>query len=309
MIVRHVPRNNCCLFHTVVVLLNLIQGQHLRMDDAGSLGELKVMSRSPRHTAMWCLQFCNNNNGGHHKKWCTTKKEVQAAVHSGGQINGNIAAAVHCCHPVWDKPRGLPQSDGAGFVVGGGPEIVVLCNVQERPIHVYELLGSGGGDTASNDNTEETTMSGRGQGGGIRVPNHLINKQFCLCRMVTFGSPRYDSRVPLQILSADSRFLDVPPESVKENGNHFMAIFPVSAMREHVNAVCMGGSVDSSKQKRRVRNSAATTSGNSIDGHHCGGGIIAFSLEELDNGWPSCGEWFDDFNYSYASPLDGMGGN
>ncbi len=97
--------------------------------------------------------------------------------------------------------------------------------------------------------------------------------------------------------------LDMPPESVKENGNHFMAIFPVRAMREHVNATRGGGSVNSGKWKQRVRGGATATSGNSVDGHHCRGGSIAFSSAELVDGWPSCGEWFGDFKYGYTSPI------
>jgi hypothetical protein len=126
--------------------------------------------------------------------------------------------------------------------------------------------------------------------------------------MATFGSPRYDSRVPLQNLLVDSRFPDMPPQSVKENGNHFMAIFPVSMMKVHMNTMHGGGSVDSSEWKWQVRGGATTKSGDSVDGHHYGGGSIAFSLEELDNGGLSCKEWFD-VKYGYASPLDGMGGD
>ncbi len=50
--------------------------------------------------------------------------------------------------------------------MGVGPEIVVLCNVLERPIHVYKLVGSGSRDTAGGNDAEETTTSGRGGGGG-----------------------------------------------------------------------------------------------------------------------------------------------
>jgi hypothetical protein len=34
-----------------------------------------------------------------------------------------------------------------------------------------------------------------------------------------------------------------------------------------------------------------------------------FSLKKSDDGCPSCGEWFDNFKYGSASPLDGMGGD
>jgi hypothetical protein len=77
---------------------------------------------------------------------------------------------------------------------GGGPEIVALCNVLRRPIHVYEL--------------------------------HSNQNQFQLRRMACFGSPKFDRREPLHILSADSRFPDIDPGKHMESGNHFLAMFP-----------------------------------------------------------------------------------
>ena len=41
-----------------------------------------------------------------------------------------------------------------------------------------------------------------------------------------FGSPRYDRREPLHILSADSRFPDIQPGKHQSTGNHFLAMFP-----------------------------------------------------------------------------------
>ncbi len=46
--------------------------------------------------------------------------------------------------------------------------------------------------------------------------------------MACFGSPRYDRREPLHILSADSRFPDVEPKRIRRVGNHFLALFPVT---------------------------------------------------------------------------------
>jgi hypothetical protein len=145
--------------------------------------------------------------------------------------------------------------------------------------------------------------------------------------MATFGSPKYDAKVPLHILSADSRFPDVSPEIARENGNHFMAIFPVSAMREYVNDEAAtsrgkeggGGPVDSAgERKRRVRGGAApsTGGGGNVDGRPRGArSVVAFSPpseESDDGGWPSRGGWSDDFKYGCAPPLlldgDGMGG-
>ena len=77
---------------------------------------------------------------------------------------------------------------------GGGPEIVALCNVLERPIHVYELC--------------------------------VNNNRFVLRRMACFGSPKFDRRQALHILSADSRFPDLEPGKQLAAGNHFLAMFP-----------------------------------------------------------------------------------
>jgi len=83
-------------------------------------------------------------------------------------------------------------------VWGGGPEIVALTSILKRPIHVYEL--------AVDD---------------IEKP-----KRFVLRRMACFGSPRFDRKEPLHILSADSRFPDLQPGQQLAAGNHFLAVFP-----------------------------------------------------------------------------------
>jgi hypothetical protein len=83
---------------------------------------------------------------------------------------------------------------------GGGPEIVALCNVLQRPIHVYEL--------------------------------YVKNKQFVLRRMACFGSPKFDRNRALHILSADSRFPDLAPGKQLASGNHFLAMFPVEKQKK-----------------------------------------------------------------------------
>jgi len=350
VIVRQVPGDGCCLFHAVAVSLNLIHGRHLRMDDANSLGELKVMSRSLRRTAVGCLRSCGDRR--HHRRkngiLPTRKRKYSRLFIQGDESMStshllSTAAAQYGISP--EEYCDLMEQDSYW---GGGPEIVALCNVLERPIHVYELVGSsggggggggGGGDTtAGYDDDDEcaggggatTTSSSRrggerGDGNSRVVPDRLINKQFRLRRMATFGSPKYDTKVPLHILSADSRFPDVSPEIARENGNHFMAIFPVSAMREYVNDETAtsrgkeggGGSVDSAgERKRRVRGGAApsTGGGGNVDGRPRGARSVVASPpseESDDGGWPSRGGWSDDFKYGCAPPLldgDGMGG-
>ena len=45
--------------------------------------------------------------------------------------------------------------------------------------------------------------------------------------MACFGSPKFDRKEPLHILSADSRFPDIEPKRIRRVGNHFLALFPV----------------------------------------------------------------------------------
>jgi OTU-like cysteine protease len=84
-------------------------------------------------------------------------------------------------------------------VWGGGPEIVALSNCLKRPIYVYELA--------------------------------VADQQFCLRRLARFGSPRYESKTPLHILSADSRFPDIEPGQHMLQGNHFLSLFPCDEQR------------------------------------------------------------------------------
>jgi hypothetical protein len=97
---------------------------------------------------------------------------------------------------------------------GGGPEIVALCNHLKRPIHIYELIPS--------DEAVSTTSS----------PNNKhakTSKEFVLRRMACFGSPKFDRREPLHVLSADSRFPDVEARRARRVGNHFLALFPADS--------------------------------------------------------------------------------
>ena len=94
---------------------------------------------------------------------------------------------------------------------GGGAEIVALCNVLKRPIHVYEL-------TADNKSNKESNLPSPG---------------FCLRRMACFVSPKFDCKEPLVILNADSRFPDVVPGKHLASDNHFLALFPMQDAATH----------------------------------------------------------------------------
>lgn len=111
---------------------------------------------------------------------------------------------------------------------GGGPEIVALCNYLQRPIHIYELISA---EEASNSQSTDTPPFNNNNDSPSSANNNnpKMSKQFTLRRMACFGSPKFDRREPLHILSADSRFPDIEPRRIRKVGNHFLALFPVTA--------------------------------------------------------------------------------
>ena len=95
---------------------------------------------------------------------------------------------------------------------------MALSNALRRPIHVYELSVH---DEAGNNDHQTNN--------GILTSNSS-SKKFHFSRMACFGSPKFDSRAPLHILSADSRFPDIQPGRQLSSGNHFLALFPVKSL-------------------------------------------------------------------------------
>jgi hypothetical protein len=110
-------------------------------------------------------------------------------------------------------------------VWGGGPEIVALCNYLRRPIHVYELMTIR--PTLNNKNKRRTrsNKSEAAQLQKLKESWEEATPEFRLRRMALFGSPKFDYREPLRILSADCRFPYLKPGEQASAGNHFMAMF------------------------------------------------------------------------------------
>jgi hypothetical protein len=123
---------------------------------------------------------------------------------------------------------------------GGGPEIVALCNVLKRPIHVYELATTSVRRSSSSSSLRMTRGIGSGSG-----------KSFVLRRMACFGSPKFDKKEPFHILSADSRFPDLAPGRQLASGNHFLAIFPIPEHQDALNKWLKEQKKQRKKQKKR----------------------------------------------------------
>jgi len=188
--IRQVPGDGNCLFHSIATCLAYaLRGHHICMKDTS---DLKSKSQDLRQRAVDCLLSRKKLLFLQGHEYLRAKDLVEAAASQYG-LSGERYCELMRQDSYW----------------GGGPEIVALCNVLRRPIHVYEL--------------------------------HSCQKQFQLRRMACFGSPKFDRREPLHILSADSRFPDVTPGKQLDSGNHFLAVFPISHHRVERKAGVRGG--------------------------------------------------------------------
>ncbi len=177
-IIRQVPGDGNCLFHSIsTCYAHATNGTHLDLSDPNNLQWLYHHSAKLREQAVECLEQTRKLLFLQGHEFLRAQDLVQAAASQYG-ISGEEYCRLMRQDSYW----------------GGGPEIVALCNVLQRPIHVYEL--------ASDRN------------------------RFVLRRMACFGSPKFDKRPALHILSADSRFPDLQPGRQLPSGNHFLAIFP-----------------------------------------------------------------------------------
>ncbi len=192
----------------------------------------------------------------------------------------------------------LMRKDG---VWGGGPEIVAISNYLARPIHVYELVTVRPPPPPPPPSTSQKTKANDGNGGllrwgvgmGIGIPSFLSTSveqrnfnsnananvngakisrlcegskpEFRLRRMACFGSPKFDHKEPLHILSADCRFPDLKPGHEATNGNHFLAIFPVK--RGHLNLSkrdLRDGQLSTRRMGFKVRSGAASDASSAV---------------------------------------------
>lgn len=176
--IRQVPGDGNCLFHSIsTCYAYATNGTHIDLRDPKNLAWLYQNSARLREKAVECLEEKRKLLFLQGHEYLKAQDLVQAAA-----LQYGISGEEYC------------QSMRQNSVWGGGPEIVALCNVLQRPIHVYELANE--------------------------------KNRFVLRRMACFGSPRFDRQAALHILSADSRFPDLTPGRQLMSGNHFLALFP-----------------------------------------------------------------------------------
>eukprot|EP00554_Chaetoceros_debilis_P011574 CAMPEP_0194128382 /NCGR_PEP_ID=MMETSP0150-20130528/61023_1 /TAXON_ID=122233 /ORGANISM="Chaetoceros debilis, Strain MM31A-1" /LENGTH=587 /DNA_ID=CAMNT_0038822367 /DNA_START=203 /DNA_END=1966 /DNA_ORIENTATION=- len=253
--VRQVPGDGNCLFHSITVALALVENRtHVDMsfdndnygdgngDGNGNNGDgngdgyidcrlnpyphdLHHLHHHSRHLRSQAVHMLS-----HHPRkllflqgneYLRAKDLVTAAA-----AQYNLSAEEYCNQMKKDS------------VWGGGPEIVGLCNYLKRPIHVYELSSSSSSSSISNceeevdkDHTQSSESDENSSSSSSPIRSRS-QSQFRLRRMACFGSPKFDRKEPLHILSADSRFPDLEPGQQLSSGNHFLAIFPKGVIAE-----------------------------------------------------------------------------
>jgi len=196
--IRQVPGDGNCLFHSISLCLqHATNGTH--WDVSKCLEELYVHSQTLRQQAVDCLRQPHKRLFLQGRETLKSGELVQAAAQQYG-----LTSEEYC------------QAMEQDCVWGGGPEIVALSNLLQRPIHVYELATSP--HPSQSSKTSPSSSSSSSSSGG---------NTFVLRRMACFGSPRFDRREALHILSADSRFPDLVPGEQLSAGNHFLAVFPL----------------------------------------------------------------------------------
>ena len=221
--IRQVPGDGNCLFHALsTTLAYAVNGTHADLRNATWLYHHSAVLRG---LAVECLRRKP-------RKWlclqgeeCLRAKDLVDAAASQYNMTGEQYCALMKKDSYW----------------GGGPEIVALCNVLRRPIHVYELTE----DLLPQD--ASATSSSSDDPSPSLVPRRRPPPGFRLRRMACFGSPKFDRKEPLHILSADSRFPDVAPGRQLASGNHFLAMFPIPIPKTKKSS-------NRSKNRQRERN-------------------------------------------------------
>lgn len=223
--IRQVPGDGNCLFHSISTCMAYANNNHTQMEYPHHLGWLYKHSAQLRQQAVDCLRHQRKILFLQGHEYLRAHDLVEAAAAQYG-----ISATEYC---------DFMQQDSYW---GGGPEIVALCNVLKRPIHVYELAsgttslpsGGGGGGHSDHANGGRAGSSHNNQNNNHHHLSNTNNKEknvFVLRRMACFGSPRFDKKEPFHILSADSRFPDISPGKQLSSGNHFLAVFPLERQK------------------------------------------------------------------------------
>lgn len=217
--VRQVPGDGSCLFHACSAALSWVEDkEHLHYTDQCSP---RRNVRAGDHLDIYTRSEILRQISVHMLTPTRKKKEKLLFLQGNEYLRThellNIAASQYGI--TGEQYCDAMKKSG---VWGGGPEIVALSNYLRRPIHIYELISVNAAQGENRNARRNKSMD------ECSSSSSMDSKQqeFRLRRMACFGSPKFDSREPLHILSADCRFPDLDPGQQASAGNHFMALFP-----------------------------------------------------------------------------------
>ncbi|KAL3762372.1 hypothetical protein ACHAW5_011113 [Stephanodiscus triporus] len=238
VLVRQVPGDGNCLFHSISACLHhAANGTHLPMNSHERVRRLRESSLRLRNAAVdvlqqrqrrgrtwggggggggWTMMIGGGGGGGGRRLFLQGEEYLDASeLLSAAAAQFDLTGEEYCelmrkeCY--W----------------GGGPEIVALYEVIPVDESAAHRRVNGRGNSKYSLLLPSSRRGGGSNNDDVDVKKLSTNKQFALRRMACFGSPKFDRREPLHILSADSRFPDVDPHRIRRVGNHFMALFPV----------------------------------------------------------------------------------
>ena len=212
--VRQVPGDGNCLFHSIAATLSVVEPPYQHLKFGSKHAKQKCYQLRQRSIQYLQEQIKKNNQNKHRKRQkllflqgCDSLQACDLVQHASSQYN--LSQNEYCT---------IMKQNG---VWGGGPEIVALSNALRRPIHVYQLSTTTTTTTTNDDEGNEDNVSFFYR----KKKKKNSKKVFIFRRLACFGSPKFDSKEPLHILSADSRFPNISPGKQLKSGNHFLALF------------------------------------------------------------------------------------
>ncbi|KAG7358011.1 OTU-like cysteine protease [Nitzschia inconspicua] len=150
--IRQVPGDGNCLFHSIsTCYAHAVNGTHIDLRNADTMRWLYQHSTKLRQLAVDCLEGKRTNSNDDNDDNNDNQNNNNIKFRNNNKNNNRL---LFLQGHEYLKSRDLVEAAASQYGIsgeeycrlmrqdsywGGGPEIVALCNVLERPIHVYEL--------------------------------------------------------------------------------------------------------------------------------------------------------------------------
>ena len=175
VLIRQVPGDGNCLFHSITVSLGFIcNSTHIDMVGSGSSSSSSssssISSSSSKSSSSSSIRIQHNHQYQHdiHHLYQHSQYLRQKAVDI---LSSNPRRLLFLQGNEYLRARDLVNAAAAQYNLsgeeycdlmrkesywGGGPEIVALCNYLKRPIHVYELCSISDNDDTTSSSTSSS---------------------------------------------------------------------------------------------------------------------------------------------------------